>query len=170
MIASWALLIPGNGSNAAAPSYGFNLATGTTRGWQLAALSVTLFYLAGALAKTAFAVTLLRITPPRSVTRAILVVVSCVVWLFSGACALFTWTRVCEVGSAQASFGGRCVNLKVFLWVHIGNSIFTILSDALLAYLPWRILGKVSIPIGEKVCVGMSMSLVGIAGILCIAK
>lgn len=56
------------------------------------------------------------------------------------------------------------------LWIHIGNCMFTTLTDFVLAYLPWTIISKIAIAKREKWAVGSSMSLVGLAGIVGIVR
>lgn len=52
----------------------------------------------------------------------------------------------------------------------MGNAVSTILIDATLAYLPWLVVSKIHFSKKERWGVGMSMSLTGIAALICITR
>lgn len=168
LIAGWAALLIGNGAAASAPGYGFNMLAGTPQGWRLVFVSITFFYTAGAFSKTAFAVTLLRLSTGRA--KIMLGVIIVAVWAFSIAMSVLTWVKICDTTSLAVGLEGKCIPISTLIMVHQGNAIFAICSDVVLAILPWRIISKVHIPGKEKWAVGMSMSLVGISGIVCIVR
>ncbi|KAJ0122661.1 hypothetical protein J7T55_003176 [Diaporthe amygdali] len=168
LIASWALLLCGNGLAAAAPSYGFRVIEGTSHGWLLAFSSISLFYIAMALSKTAFAVTLIRLSSGR--TRVILWIVVLLVCAVNIAAAVITWLDLCDARADVRGISGFCVAMQTAVWIHVANAIVTLLADAYLAYLPWRVLAKIYIPSKEKWGVGITMSLVGLAGIVCLVR
>jgi hypothetical protein len=168
VIASWALLLCGNGLAASAPSYGFRVIEGTSHGWILAFSSISFFYIAMALSKTAFAVTLIRLSSGR--TKAILWVVVLFVCAVNIAAAVITWLDLCDALADVKGIYGFCVPMQTAVWIHVANAAVTILADAYLAYLPWRVLAKIYIPSREKWGVGITMSLVGLAGIVCLVR
>ncbi|KAG6368229.1 hypothetical protein INS49_002430 [Diaporthe citri] len=168
VIASWALLLCGNGLAASAPSYGFRIIEGTSHGWVLAFSSISFFYIAMALSKTAFAVTLIRLSGGR--TRVILWVVVLFVCAVNIAAAVITWLDLCDALADVKGISGFCVPMQTAVWIHVANAAVTILADAYLAYLPWRVLAKIYIPSREKWGVGIIMSLVGLAGIVCLVR
>lgn len=168
LIASWALLLCGNGLAASAPSYGFRIIEGTSHGWVLAFSSISFFYIAMALSKTAFAVTLIRLSSGR--TRVILWVVVLFVCAVNIAAAVITWLDLCDALADVKGISGFCVPMQTAVWIHVANAAVTILADAYLAYLPWRVLAKIYIPSREKWGVGITMSLVGLAGIVCLVR
>lgn len=168
LIAAWACLLTGNGAAASAPGFGFNILAGTADGWRMVFTSVTFFYVGGALAKTAFSLTLMRLSSEG--TRIILGAVIAVTCVFGIAQSIFTWIKICDTTAVDTGLEGRCVAIDTLVWVHVGCSAFTICSDLVLAYLPWRIVSKLHIPGKEKRAVGTSMSLVGAGAILCIAR
>lgn len=168
MIASWALLLCGNGLAASAPSYGFRIIEGTSQGWVLAFSSISFFYIAMALSKTAFAVTLIRLSGGR--TQVILWVVILFVCAVNIAAAVITWLDLCDARADVKGISGFCVPMQTAVWIHVANAAVTILADAYLAYLPWRVLAKIYIPSKEKWGVGITMSLVGLAGIVCLVR
>ncbi|KAG8163741.1 hypothetical protein KVR01_007038 [Diaporthe batatas] len=168
LIASWALLLCGNGLAAAAPSYGFRIIEGTSHGWILAFSSISFFYIAMALSKTAFAVTLIRLSGGR--TRVVLWVVVLFVCAVNIAAAVVTWLDLCDARADVKGISSFCVPMQTAVWIHVANAAVTILADAYLAYLPWRVLAKIYIPSKEKWGVGITMSLVGLAGIVCLVR
>ncbi|ROW10141.1 hypothetical protein VMCG_01837 [Cytospora schulzeri] len=92
LIAAWALQLCGNGLSAASPAYGFNILDGTTHGWTLTFTAVSSFYLATAFAKSAFAVTLIRISGAK--TRSLLWFIVLLVWATSISLAVVTWLDI----------------------------------------------------------------------------
>ncbi|KAJ4391652.1 hypothetical protein N0V93_005271 [Gnomoniopsis smithogilvyi] len=168
LVAAWICLLIGNGSNAAAPSYGFNIITGTPHGWRLVFTSITCFYIGGAFAKTAFGVTLLRLSSGR--TKILLGAIIVITWAFAITLGIVTWIPICDTKSEEVGLKGQCVQIGTLLWIHIGSTICTIFADVVLSYLPWRILRSIHIPSGEKWGVGSSMSLVGLSALICIVR
>lgn len=168
MIATWAFQLAGNGLAAAAPSYGFNIVTGSPHGWVFVFSAVSCFYIAMGLGKTAFATTLLRLSGGG--TRILLWSVVALVGAFQTAVTIVTWLNICGTAADMASISKRCVPMNTLLWIHIGNAIVTVCADATLAYLPWRIITNVYLPKREKWTVALSMSLVGLAGPVCLAR
>ncbi|POS76257.1 hypothetical protein DHEL01_v205350 [Diaporthe helianthi] len=168
LIASWVLLLCGNGLAASAPSYGFRVIEGTSHGWTLAFSSISLFYIAMALSKTAFAVTLIRLSAGR--TRVVLWIVVLFVCAVNIAAAVITWLDLCDALADVKGISSFCVPMQTAVWIHVANAAVTILADAYLAYLPWRVLARIYIPSREKWGVGITMSLVGLAGIVCLVR
>ncbi|KUI56130.1 hypothetical protein VP1G_03545 [Cytospora mali] len=168
LIATWAFQLAGNGLAAAAPRYGFNILTGSKHGWVFVFSAVSCFYIAMGLGKAAFATTLLRLSTGG--TKILLCFVVAIVCAFQTAVTIVTWLNICGTASDMASISERCVPMNTLLWIHIGNAIVTVCADATLAYLPWRIITKVYLPKREKWTVALTMSLVGLAGPVCLAR
>lgn len=147
---------------------GFNIITGTPHGWRLVFTSITCFYIGGAFAKTAFGVTLLRLSSGR--TKVLLGGIIVITWAFALTLGIVTWIPICDTKSEEVGLNGRCVQIGTLLWIHIGSTICTIFADVVLSYLPWRILRSIHIPSGEKWGVGTSMSLVGLSALICIVR
>lgn len=167
---AWAFQLVGNGFSAAAPSWGFNIHNGAARGWTLTLASLSFWYLSMALAKTAFAATMLRVSTPGAtkVTMWLLVVV---VWAFAVPLTVVTWLDICEERLEASLLGtGVCVPMVAVIWIHTGNAIATIFEDVALACMPWYVLAKIYVPKKEKWGVACSMSLTGLAAIVCIAR
>ncbi|KUI73283.1 hypothetical protein VM1G_09111 [Cytospora mali] len=167
LIAAWAFQLCGNGLSAASPAHGFNILNGTTHGWTLTFSALTTFYIATALAKSAFAATLLRISGGK--TKTLLWFLVLLVWACSITLAVVTWLDICEQ-RIDYSLSSRCLPLGSVIWLHLGYCIFTVCTDTVLAYLPWRIINTIYIPKREKYGVALSLSLVGLSGILCLVR
>lgn len=86
------------------------------------------------------------------------------------AAAVITWLDLCDALADVKGISGFCVPMQTAVWIHVANAAVTILADAYLAYLPWRVLAKIYIPSREKWGVGITMSLVGLAGIVCLVR
>lgn len=157
MIAAWALQLCGNGLSAVSPAYGFNILDGTSHGWTLTFTAVTSFYLATAFAKSAFAVTLLRISEGK--TRILLWFIMLLIWVTSILLAVVTWLDICEK-PIDYSLSAKCLPMSSILWFHMGYCILMICTATVLAYLPWRIIATIYIPRKEKWGVALSLSLV----------
>ncbi|ROW13858.1 hypothetical protein VPNG_03657 [Cytospora leucostoma] len=168
LIATWAFQLAGNGLAAAAPVYGFNIVSGSEHSWVFAFSGVSCFYIAMGLGKTAFATTLLRLSDGG--TKVLLWFVVAIVCAFQTTVTVITWLNICGTASDKASITDRCLPMSTVLWIHIGNAIVTVCADATLAYLPWRIIKKVYLPKREKWTVALSMSLVGLAGPVCLTR
>lgn len=145
---------------------GYNVLSGSSHGWKLMMSAMSTCYIAGAFAKSAFIVTLLRLSSRR--TKHFLSFLLVVTWVFAIAVAVISWLRICSV--EEVGFQSRCFNLSLLVWIHFGHAITTIVTDVTLAYVPWSILRGVSFQGHEKVGVGISMSLVGLAALLCITR
>ncbi|ROW10146.1 hypothetical protein VMCG_01838 [Cytospora schulzeri] len=168
LIATWAFQLAGNGLAAAAPLYGFNIVTGSAHGWVFVFSAVSCFYIAMGLGKTAFATTLLRLSGGG--TRVLLWFVVAIVCAFQTAVTIVTWLNICGTAAAEASISERCVPMNTLLGIHIGNAVVTVCSDMTLAFLPWKIITNVYLPKKEKWTVALTMSLVGLAGPVCLAR
>ena len=167
VIAAWAFQLCGNGVAAASPEYGYNVRDGTSHGWTLAFISLSFFYPAIALAKTAFTTTLLRVSSGK--TTALLwffIVVACA---FGITITITSWLIPCgrQIDHVIPTI---CVSPSTLIWIHVGNAIATIFTDVVLAYIPWRIVNKIYIPKNEKWAVATSMSLVGLSAVICIVR
>lgn len=123
-----------------------------------------------ALAKTAFAATMLRLSAGRSKVVTWLLVL--VVWAFSSTLTIVTWLDICEQRVDASLYYGlvTCVPFVTIIWIHTGNAIATVVIDMALACMPWQILSKVYVPQREKWAVACSMSLTGFAAVVCIAR
>lgn len=168
MIASWVLLLGGNGSAAALPSYGFRVLEGSERGWTLMKCSASFFYLAAGLGKAAFATTLARLSGGG--TRALLRAIIVLVCAFSIAVAIVTWVAICGQDTDVTALTRTCVPQQAIIWIHTGNAIVTFCADFILAFVPWTILKTIDLPKREKIATGLSMSLVGLAGVVCVVR
>lgn len=168
VIGTWAFQLAGNGLAAAAPVYGFNIVTGSAHSWVFVFSAVSCFYIAMGLGKTAFATTLLRLSGGG--TRVLLMIVVAIVCVFQTAVTIVTWLNICGTAADKASISERCVPMNTVLGIHIGNAVVTVCADITLAYLPWKIITNVYLPKKEKWTVALTMSLVGLAGPVCLAR
>lgn len=158
----------GNGLAAATPAYGFKVVDGTRLGWVLHFSSCSCLYAATGLAKVAFATTMLRLSSGR--IKVVLWSMIVLVGVFSAASVVVTWIDICDIEPGVPSFPQRCLPLATVLWIHFPNAIITVFADFILAYLPWKVVSQVYLPRTEKWAVTGSMSLVGLAGIVCLAR
>lgn len=71
---------------------GYNVLTGTPQGWKLTRSAVTAFYIASALAKSAFIATLLRLSS--GITKYVLGFLLALTWMFSVAVCVLTWLKI----------------------------------------------------------------------------
>lgn len=158
VVAEWVFQLCGNGVAAASPAYGYNVRDGTSHGWTLAFVSLTFFYPAMALGKTAFTVTLLRVSSGR--TTALLWFIIAVACAFGITITVTSWLTPCgrQIDHVIPTI---CVSADTLIWIHMGNAIATICTDVVLAYVPWRIVNKIYIPQNEKWAVATSMSHMG---------
>lgn len=137
------------------------------QGWTLTQVASTSLYLALPTAKTAFAMTLIRISSGK--IKAILYITLAAMWAYSIVLTIVTWLNIC--GQSMVEFSeGHCVPANTLYWIHISKCIFAIFEDALFTALPWTIVAKVSVPAKERWAVGSSMSLVGFAGVIAIVR
>lgn len=167
-MATWAFQLAGNGLAAAAPLYGFNIVTGSAHSWVFVFSAVSCFYIAMGLGKTAFATTLLRLSGGG--TRILLWFVVGIVCAFQTAVTIVTWLNICGTAAEKASISEQCVPMSTVLGIHIGNAVVTVCADVTLACLPWKIINNVYLPKKEKWTVALTMSLVGLAGPVCLAR
>lgn len=167
VVAAWVFQLCGNGVAAASPAYGYNVRDGTSHGWTLAFVSLTFFYPAIALGKTAFTATLLRVSSGR--TNALLWFIIAVACAFGITITVTSWLTPCgrQIDHVIPTI---CVSADTLIWIHVGNAIATICTDVVLAYVPWRIVNKIYIPQNEKWAVATSMSLVGLSAVVCIVR
>lgn len=169
MTLAWALQLIANGLAGSAPAYGFNIVNGTQRGQDLQFGASTVLYLALAASKSAFMITLLRL----ATTRSLRVMLWALLVTFSAASTvmgIITWLDICEAPHDMIPVSGVCVSFNVLRWVHTGYAIFIVVLDIFLACIPWSVISNVFLPKQEKLGVGVSMSLVGLAGLACIAR
>jgi hypothetical protein len=114
------------------------------------------------LSKTAFAVTLLRIT--NKWQRAILgfCIVSMHVYM---ATKLFvTWAKYCDQKNYQNSWRmqGFCINYTFVQGLKTGGNVYNITMDFVLALFPWMVVWKLNMKTWEKIglCAAMSLGMV----------
>lgn len=170
---AWALQLTANTLAGAAPAYGFNIVTGTQRGQTLQFAASTVLYLALAASKSAFITTLLRLAVPRRLRLALWTLLAA----FSAASAamgVVTWLELCDYAPhamlAPVGGGGVCISFDVLRWVHTGYALFLVAIDVFLAAVPWVVVSAVFLPAHEKAGVGAAMSVVGLAGVACVAR
>lgn len=170
VIAAWVCLLLSNGFGAAGPAYGFNVLDGSAHGQVIHFTAVSFMYAAIALSKTAFAITLLRLTSGRR-SKGILWLVMVLTNSFNLALFILTWLDICDTRFDLAHIPGRCVTMFVATWLHMGAAINSLLCDLILTCYPWWIISQVAyIPPREKWGVTASMSLVGVSILVEIAK
>lgn len=165
---AWAFQLIGNGLSAAAPAWGFNIHNSAAHGWTLVFGSLTCWHLSMALAKTAFAATMLRLSTGRIQVAIWMLVL--VVWAFSTTLGIVTWLDICEQRVDVSLNPTTCVPFVTIIWIHTGNAIATVVIDTALACVPWQILSRVYVPRKEKWAVAGSMSLTGFAAVVCVAR
>lgn len=173
VITAWAFQLAANGLFAAAPVWGFNITPqdGHPHGFTMTLAGISAFYVALASSKSAFATALVRLSSGK--IKALLYSVICVVWGYCIVLEVVSWLAICGQEQAQGFAklpGSHCVKMETLISIHIGNSVCMIVTDLIFAYLPWRIVSKISISSREKRGVGASMSLVVLAVIICITR
>lgn len=166
VIGAWLLQVLGNGFHLASPMYGFRMQDGTAHGWTLNSCGSSCLYLAIALVQSAFSAALIRLSTGR--IKVLLYAIVATMWAFASTLAVISWLRIC--GKDQTAAFSACVSMTTVIWIHSGNTIFETVIHLILAYLPWILLRKVSLPQREKLAVGCLMSLVGLASGLSIAR
>lgn len=170
MIAAWASLLLANGFSASSPAYGFNMLDGTSVGVTVHVVGFCFIYCAVSLSKTAFALTLLRLTSSRH-AKGLLWVIMVLLNSFNSAMVVLSWLDICETRYDYANIPGRCVSMTTAMMIHIGNASVALVSDFVLAGYPWWIINRVSyISKREKWSVAASMGLVGMSFLVGVAK
>ncbi|KAI7780649.1 hypothetical protein LA080_015808 [Diaporthe eres] len=170
LIAAWVCLLISNGFGAAGPAYGFNVLDGSPRGQAIHFTGVSFMYGAIALSKTAFAITLLRLTSGWR-SKGLLWVVMVLTNTFNLALFILTWLDICDTRFDLSHLPGRCIPMSVATWLHLGATLNSLVCDIILTCYPWWIISQVAyIPTKEKWGVAASMGLVGFAILVEIAK
>ncbi|KAH8775235.1 hypothetical protein F5883DRAFT_518672 [Diaporthe sp. PMI_573] len=170
LIAAWVCLLMSNGFGAAGPAYGFNVLDGSPRGQAIHFTAVSFMYGAIALSKTAFIITLLRLTSGWR-RKGLLWVVMVLTNSFNLALFILTWLDICNTQFDLAHLPGRCIPMSVATWLHLGATLNSLVCDIILTCYPWWIISQVAyIPSREKWAVAASMGLVGFAILVEIAK
>ncbi|KAL2286662.1 hypothetical protein FJTKL_06656 [Diaporthe vaccinii] len=127
-------------------------------------------YGAIALSKTAFAITLLRLTSGWR-SKGLLWVVMVLTNTFNLALFILTWLDICDTRFDLSHLPGRCIPMSVATWLHLGATLNSLVCDIILTCYPWWIISQVAyIPTKEKWGVAASMGLVGFAILVEIAK
>lgn len=160
LTAAWALSLVGNGLNAAAVPMGFNVLTGSTSGFMAIQAAMVVTFLSIAWSKTAFAVTLIRITSGWK--RAVLWFLIVTVNIITVAACLISWTDPCNKPFDVPGFGGRCVSIKTRALVLTIFFSYSILAHFVLGAFPWSVIRKLGMTKEEKWEVSVAMSLVGV--------
>ncbi|KAK7704430.1 hypothetical protein SLS64_008617 [Diaporthe eres] len=170
LIAAWVCLLISNGFGAAGPAYGFNVLDGSPRGQAIHFTAVSFMYGAIALSKTAFAITLLRLTSGWR-SKGLLWLVMVLTNTFNLALFILTWLDICDTQFDLSHLPGRCIPMSVATWLHLGATLNSLVCDIILTCYPWWIISQVAyIPTKEKWGVAASMGLVGFAILVEIAK
>lgn len=127
-------------------------------------------YGAIAFSKTAFAITLLRLTSGWR-SKGLLWVVMVLTNTFNLALFILTWLDICDTRFDLSHLPGRCIPMSVATWLHLGATLNSLVCDIILTCYPWWIISQVAyIPTKEKWGVAASMGLVGFAILVEIAK
>lgn len=127
-------------------------------------------YGAIALSKTAFAITLLRLTSGWR-SKGLLWLVMVLTNTFNLALFILTWLDICDTRFDLSHLPGRCIPMSVATWLHLGATLNSLVCDIILTCYPWWIISQVAyIPTKEKWGVAASMGLVGFAILVEIAK
>lgn len=83
--------------------------------------------------------------------------------------AIVLWLQPCE-RPVGISTGVTCLPVVTLIWMHTSAAAFHVVVDLVLAYLRWRIVKRVYIPKREKWGAATSMSLVGLAAVICVVR
>lgn len=159
-----------NGFGVAGPAYGFNVLDGSPRGQAIHFTAVSFMYGAIALSKTAFAITLLRLTSGWR-SKGLLWLVMVLTNTFNLALFILTWLDICNTQFELSHLPGRCIPMSVATLLHLGATLNSLVCDIILTCYPWWIISHVAyIPSREKWAVAASMGLVGFAILVEIAK
>lgn len=120
------------------------------------------------LSKTAFATTLLRLSTQWIYATLCCVIIACVA--FTLAVVVVSWMPACGL-PFQVIAIPHCLDPSTVMWVQTGYALCMIASDIVLTSMPWWIIQGVQyIPVAEKWSVACTMSLVGFAGLVEIAR
>jgi hypothetical protein len=119
--------------------------------------------------KTAFAVTLLRLT--HDWTKAAVWFIILTVNISLGLSAMLPWLQCTPINAAwDLSVQGNCWDKHVMLYYNIFSGAYSAAMDFALALLPWQLLMTLQMKKKEKIGAGIAMSMGLLAGIAAIVK
>lgn len=120
------------------------------------------------LSKAAFATTLLRLSSGWIYATLCSVIIVCV--SFTIAVVVVSWVPACGL-PFQVIAIHHCLSPSTVMWVQTGYALCMLASDIVLTSAPWWIIQGVQyIPAREKWSVACTMSLVGLASLVEIAR
>ncbi|KAF7879296.1 hypothetical protein EAF04_000493 [Stromatinia cepivora] len=109
--------------------------------------------------KSAFAVTLLRMT--NAWQKAICIITLIVLNVFLVLKVFVNWSKYCDKSGYQNwwRMPGFCMDYQAVHDIKIGGNIFNIIADFVLALFPWMVTWKLKISLKEKIALCITMSL-----------
>ncbi|KAH8204488.1 hypothetical protein TruAng_001404 [Truncatella angustata] len=134
----------------------------------VSAFAGTFMIIAAAWSKTAFAVTLLRISSGWQTGFLWFIIVS--VNAVLGVSAVITWARCWPIQKIWVNVSGTCWPYRINVHYNIFTAAWSGLMDIILAFLPWHILWGLTIDRKEKLSALAAMSMGVFAGITSFVK
>ncbi|KAK9415249.1 hypothetical protein SUNI508_02097 [Seiridium unicorne] len=175
LIASWLMLLGGNISITFAVTFGFGKHSYDIEPHKFSPMRLvsnfagTFIIIGAAWSKTAFAVTLLRISSGWQKFFIWFIIIS--VNAVLGVSGVTTWTRCWPLEKTWVmSLTGTCWSYSINVYYNIFTAAYSGLMDVTLALLPWNILWGLSVDRKEKLSALAAMSMGLLAGITSFAK
>ncbi|KLU89502.1 hypothetical protein MAPG_08473 [Magnaporthiopsis poae ATCC 64411] len=120
--------------------------------------------------KTSFAMTLLRITGPKTKIFVWFLIITINVFMTLG--AIFFWVQCTPFSKAWTPLmvGGQCWDPEINISYGIFASVYSGLSDLALSIVPWQVLMGLNLKTKEKIGVALAMSMGAFAGVAAFVK
>ncbi|POS74918.1 hypothetical protein DHEL01_v206696 [Diaporthe helianthi] len=157
LVSSWAVLLATNIFITIELATGYVSETWDDRMLILVSISSCLITVGQTLSKTAFAVTLLRIT--ESWQRFALWVIIVSLNLYLAILLILNWVNYCDQDVYWWKIPVVCAPYDIIFQIKIGQNVFNIIIDFVLSLFPWLVTWKLRIERYEKIglCVAMSL-------------
>lgn len=157
LVASWLVLLLTNIFISVEFATGYVTKTWDDRMLILVTISSCLITVGQTLSKTAFAVTLLRIT--ESWQRWVIWFIITTVNLYLVVALFINWTNYCGETPYWWRMPGVCSPYDTIFGIKIGQNIYNIILDFVLSLIPWAIMWNLNIEKYDKIGLCVTMSL-----------
>ncbi|KAL8407727.1 hypothetical protein RB594_006532 [Gaeumannomyces avenae] len=133
-------------------------------------ITITIVVMGQVWSKTSFAMTLLRITGPKTKVFVWFLIITINVFMTLG--AIFFWVQCTPFSKAWTPLmvGGQCWDAKINISYGIFASVYSGLTDIALALVPWQVIMGLNLKMQEKLGVVLAMSMGGFAGAAAFVK
>lgn len=133
-------------------------------------ITITVVVMGQVWSKTSFAMTLLRITGPKTKIFVWFLIITINVFMTLG--AIFFWVQCTPFSKAWTPLmvGGQCWDPKVNISYGIFASVYSGVSDLALAVVPWQVIMGLNLKMQEKLGVALAMSMGAFAGAAAFVK